>query len=93
MKSLRVGWLSAALFSLGLLLTACGSDSGDKAAPATTEAPAATEAPSAAPVEDVTLRVLVHQNPPMVDRKSTRLNSSHKPISYAVFCLKKKTRK
>ena len=23
------------------------------------------------------------------DRKSTRLNSSHKPISYAVFCLKK----
>ena len=25
------------------------------------------------------------------DRKSTRLNSSHKPISYAVFCLKKKT--
>ena len=26
-----------------------------------------------------------------IDRKSTRLNSSHKPISYAVFCLKKKT--
>ena len=26
------------------------------------------------------------------DRKSTRLNSSHKPISYAVFCLKKKNR-
>ena len=25
------------------------------------------------------------------DRKSTRLNSSHKPISYAVTCLKKKT--
>ena len=24
------------------------------------------------------------------DRKSTRLNSSHKPISYAVFCLQKK---
>src|SRR6478736_8301789 len=24
------------------------------------------------------------------DRKSTRLNSSHSPISYAVFCLKKK---
>ena len=24
------------------------------------------------------------------DRKSTRLNSSHWPISYAVFCLKKK---
>src|SRR5207244_7019653 len=27
------------------------------------------------------------------DRKSTRLNSSHQIISYAVFCLKKKTRK
>ena len=27
-----------------------------------------------------------------IDRKSTRLNSSHKPISYAVFCLKKKKR-
>src|SRR5437588_8699976 len=27
-----------------------------------------------------------------VDRKSTRLNSSHTVISYAVFCLKKKTR-
>src|SRR5690606_39955347 len=26
------------------------------------------------------------------DRKSTRLNSSHVKISYAVFCLKKKTR-
>src|SRR5438094_6482773 len=26
------------------------------------------------------------------DRKSTRLNSSHRTISYAVFCLKKKTR-
>src|SRR5690348_17629888 len=25
-----------------------------------------------------------------IDRKSTRLNSSHPPISYAVFCLKKK---
>src|SRR5437667_8390149 len=27
------------------------------------------------------------------DRKSTRLNSSHITISYAVFCLKKKTKK
>src|SRR5207245_10518538 len=29
----------------------------------------------------------------MVDRKSTRLNSSHGSISYAVFCLKKKKQK
>src|SRR5437667_9246734 len=28
-----------------------------------------------------------------LDRKSTRLNSSHITISYAVFCLKKKTKK
>src|SRR5689334_23845625 len=28
-----------------------------------------------------------------LDRKSTRLNSSHSSISYAVFCLKKKTKK
>src|SRR2546430_11168756 len=27
-----------------------------------------------------------------IDRKSTRLNSSHSQISYAVFCLKKKTK-
>src|SRR5258707_9680350 len=27
---------------------------------------------------------------PPIDRKSTRLNSSHANISYAVFCLKKK---
>src|SRR5688572_31169884 len=27
------------------------------------------------------------------DRKSTRLNSSHSQISYAVFCLKKKTKR
>src|SRR5574340_1384553 len=29
-------------------------------------------------------------NPRYTDRKSTRLNSSHQKISYAVFCLKKK---
>src|SRR4051812_49655150 len=30
---------------------------------------------------------------PRADRKSTRLNSSHMSISYAVFCLKKKKKK
>src|SRR5438105_11287384 len=30
---------------------------------------------------------------PSIDRKSTRLNSSHEWISYAVFCLKKKKKK
>src|SRR5207248_10994225 len=28
----------------------------------------------------------------LLDRKSTRLNSSHRTISYAVFCLKKKNK-
>src|SRR2546430_5014535 len=32
-------------------------------------------------------------NTRFVDRKSTRLNSSHSQISYAVFCLKKKKKK
>src|SRR3712207_9012717 len=31
-----------------------------------------------------------HNASPLGDRKSTRLNSSHANISYAVFCLKKK---
>src|SRR2546430_12418824 len=31
-----------------------------------------------------------HGQAPNKDRKSTRLNSSHSQISYAVFCLKKK---
>src|SRR5256885_12061224 len=36
-------------------------------------------------------RCLLRRRPPAAgDRKSTRLNSSHLVISYAVFCLKKK---
>src|SRR2546427_7752597 len=34
---------------------------------------------------------LTFMTPNTKDRKSTRLNSSHSQISYAVFCLKKKT--
>src|SRR5690606_41666466 len=34
-----------------------------------------------------------HEEPVRVDRKSTRLNSSHVKISYAVFCLKEKRRR
>src|SRR2546430_8453455 len=33
---------------------------------------------------------LARENGELRDRKSTRLNSSHSQISYAVFCLKKK---
>src|SRR6202023_4109422 len=35
-------------------------------------------------------QLFFEQLEPPVDRKSTRLNSSHLGISYAVFCLKKK---
>src|SRR2546430_13689301 len=35
-------------------------------------------------------RIVVAPPGPKADRKSTRLNSSHSQISYAVFCLKKK---
>src|SRR5438477_2194200 len=35
-------------------------------------------------------RTTLRRSAPSRDRKSTRLNSSHMSISYAVFCLKKK---
>src|SRR5215468_12215792 len=38
----------------------------------------------------VVCMLAVVPSPPCSDRKSTRLNSSHITISYAVFCLKKK---
>src|SRR2546429_6037707 len=42
-----------------------------------------------------TRRIYIHINNtnPVRDRKSTRLNSSHGYISYAVFCLQKKTQR
>src|SRR2546426_3057741 len=39
---------------------------------------------------DAALGEVLESYHPQVDRKSTRLNSSHLVISYAVFCLKKK---
>src|SRR5689334_25124388 len=42
---------------------------------------------------ELAMHLLVYRERPEInaDRKSTRLNSSHSSISYAVFCLKKKT--
>src|SRR5688572_30931690 len=37
-----------------------------------------------------TVEVVIQDDGRGLDRKSTRLNSSHSQISYAVFCLKKK---
>src|SRR2546430_13254106 len=43
------------------------------------------------PVGREWLREIAERSLSGKDRKSTRLNSSHSQISYAVFCLKKKT--
>src|SRR3712207_7311745 len=43
------------------------------------------------PTRDITVAFQGHYS--RLDRKSTRLNSSHANISYAVFCLKKKKTK
>src|SRR5436189_3972665 len=49
---------------------------------------------SSHPIDDHVHRVgVVGDRDVPVDRKSTRLNSSHRCISYAVFCLKKKKKK
>src|SRR3712207_9270652 len=41
----------------------------------------------------MTAKVVTCTGETSIDRKSTRLNSSHANISYAVFCLKKKKKK
>src|SRR5258708_10768151 len=50
--------------------------------------PAARERAAAAPAPSEASEVRIKAGD--TDRKSTRLNSSHQIISYAVFCLKKK---
>src|SRR2546427_9211947 len=42
------------------------------------------------PFRAARIEALITEGAGGVDRKSTRLNSSHSQISYAVFCLKKK---
>src|SRR5688572_30948882 len=48
------------------------------------------ERPAAPVVAHAAVEAVVVDGDRAVDRKSTRLNSSHSQISYAVFCLKKK---
>src|SRR3712207_8109465 len=48
----------------------------------------ALEARSPEIAEEIRRRMFMFED--VIDRKSTRLNSSHANISYAVFCLKKK---
>src|SRR5436190_18242365 len=49
--------------------------------------------PSSTPLESTSQGTSRNTGPGVPDRKSTRLNSSHTVISYAVFCLKKKKKK
>src|SRR5258707_9035261 len=72
---------------ISMILWALTRTLGSKAAPVpVTSAPPwmkiQTGSPSSSPSERTGV----------VDRKSTRLNSSHANISYAVFCLKKKNK-
>src|SRR5205809_3636093 len=50
------------------------------------------EVPSEPEVREEAFIIYRDENILIVDRKSTRLNSSHGYISYAVFCLKKKSK-
>src|SRR5439155_16545425 len=52
----------------------------------------AASTPAATAAAAMPAAMVSAQLPRGVDRKSTRLNSSHVAISYAVFCLKKKKR-
>src|SRR2546430_8919924 len=44
-------------------------------------------------INELDIDVALENHEIVEDRKSTRLNSSHSQISYAVFCLKKKKKK
>src|SRR5688572_31527678 len=87
------------LFPYTTLFRSCSTSSSVRTRrPASSRcAPAAAWAPrpssSASEVLDLTEEHLLSDRGEEGDRKSTRLNSSHSQISYAVFCLKKKKKK
>src|SRR2546430_3006091 len=65
--------------------------SGNDVSPTSSlQLPTATSVASVTPPNQTCLRMSASLTPRGEDRKSTRLNSSHSQISYAVFCLKKK---
>src|SRR5258707_2017642 len=71
--------------ALPISLTVINAAAGEIAADGYAQHRGTFEAAIGAPAQDAQLVANLHQ-----DRKSTRLNSSHANISYAVFCLKKK---
>src|SRR5256885_6417704 len=72
---LQLTTLAGSGLTLGIVLPGCGTGPGGAAGAA------------AGPLVMPFVRIAPDNT---VDRKSTRLNSSHLVISYAVFCLKKK---
>src|SRR3712207_8246194 len=56
----------------------------------TTRPPGASRRPSRDSTPSTSAVAILYGGSANIDRKSTRLNSSHANISYAVFCLKKK---
>src|SRR5438270_7103246 len=78
---------SSTLFPYTTLFRSPASRSPDPSCPGT-ETPSPGPAPPFRPPKPVC--PVVETVPGHEDRKSTRLNSSHSQISYAVFCLKKK---
>src|SRR5256885_11445605 len=88
------------LFPYTTLFRSAGAGGGlgaeRKSAPRTDAwlaSPARADAGPAAAQRRLGLRMPRHRAGASKDRKSTRLNSSHLVISYAVFCLKKKKTK
>src|SRR5437762_3859826 len=73
----------------GPVKTVLGADSA-RAAPVGVDSVGVVGAGSSAPIAGGSEESAGGSCDGRVDRKSTRLNSSHRCISYAVFCLKKK---
>src|SRR5438445_9676528 len=89
----------SSLFSTALYTPQLYTLSLHDALPIYTNRPPLTRVKSA-PIDEMSGgEVIAMTSPPLIssigallDRKSTRLNSSHANISYAVFCLKKKNK-
>src|SRR5438132_4468205 len=77
--------------SLGEQLTLDAEDEIAGAAASGAASFGAVAAPVLSPSSSATVQCTPTRTPAISDRKSTRLNSSHTVISYAVSCLKKKT--
>src|SRR5436305_11429837 len=82
-------FLTAALLAIAAIGGAPAARAADTA-PSRGEAPAKPRRTVLHFGEDDIRGTLTRPDGELVDRKSTRLNSSHVRISYAVFCLKKK---